>query len=103
MNAEMYTKPLEDVLIPYLEKTHGSNFKFQQDSVPVHESKLTKEWLITKNISESDWLSLSLDRNPMENLWDILPRKVYNNNRQFQNLMTKKIILHSLSEIDNRF
>jgi len=62
MNAEKYTE------LAYLEKSNNMNFQFQQDNLPSHATKRTKKWLISKNILQLDWPSLSPDLNLMQNL-----------------------------------
>jgi len=68
MNAEKHTELLEEVLIPYLEKSNNTNFQLHQDNAPVHATTLTKKWHIIKNISQMDLPSLFSDPNPVENI-----------------------------------
>ena len=43
-------------------------------------------WLNDQNIKVMKWSSLSPDLNIIENLWAVLVRAVYENNRQFNNV-----------------
>ena len=47
----------------------GCGWVLQHDNNPKHTAKATKEWLKKKYIKVMEWLSQSLDLNPLENLW----------------------------------
>lgn len=52
-------------------------FTFWHDNNLKYTSKPTKEWLHQKEIKDSEWLSQSLDLNPIENLLGDLKRAVH--------------------------
>ena len=45
MNADFYMNDLLSKLIEDCESLLSNNFVFQQDSAPVHSSRLTQEWI----------------------------------------------------------
>ncbi|XP_045769781.1 uncharacterized protein LOC123870498 [Maniola jurtina] len=77
MNAAKYQDLLHDYLLPFITLTEDENIIFQQDNAPIHVAKSTKKWLYDFGISTLQWPACSPDLNPMENVWGILARKVY--------------------------
>jgi transposase len=69
----------------------------------VHTSRETKRWLEAARIEVMEWAACSLDLNPIENLWCIIVRRIYANNRQFQtNEELKTAIRETWASIDNQ-
>lgn len=55
----------------------------QQDGVSIHTSYLTQEWFGEYNVNVIKWPAYSPDLSPMENLWGILARSVFQNGKQY--------------------
>ncbi len=73
--------------LPYSENAHEKSFIFQQCGASVHLSNTTLECLADWHIDVLEWPAYSPDLNPIENLWDMLARRIYRNNLQFDTVL----------------
>ena len=55
----------------------GPGAIFQQDNAPIHTAKKTMEWFENKAIPVLEWPPYSPDMNPIEHMWAMLKRKLY--------------------------
>ncbi len=77
INAAIYQEILEHFILPSADKLYGdADFIFQQDLAPAHTAKGTKSWFNDHGVIVLDWPENSPDLNPIENLWDVVKRKM---------------------------
>lgn len=83
MNSSDYIKVIGENLIPNSIDYAGSDFIFQQDNARIHVSKESKKFFADNSVKLLPWPACSPDLNPIENLWGVIARRVYANQRQF--------------------
>lgn len=83
LNSEAYTDMLEIHMLPYGEDLGSPEWVFQQDNAPSHYAEATWHWFGENNVKVLDWPAVSPDMNPIENVWGMLIRIVYEGGRQF--------------------
>jgi transposase len=93
MNSDEYIQVLQANLLPFLEDNEENRLIFQQDNAAIHKSNATTDWLIQHNINVLKWPACSPDMNPIENLWGILVRRVYAENKQYQSVNELQIAI----------
>ncbi|GBO35126.1 Transposable element Tc3 transposase [Araneus ventricosus] len=78
-NSPKYIETLENRLMPFAENIGGRNWEYQHYNAPIHTSNATKNYLNSKNVTVIEGPQTSPDLNPIENVWGIMSRKVYEN------------------------
>jgi len=81
-----YQQTLTTYLLPFADGVHGEGYTFQHDNASIHASAATKSFLSDINVAVLDWPALSPDLNPIENLWGILSRVVYDGGKQYESV-----------------
>lgn len=103
MKSKGYQFVLRRCLLPFFRRNRNKNFILMQDNAPIHASQSTQSWLQRKNIPLLEWPPNSPDLNPLENIWGIMVRRIYEGNRQYSNICElKKAIVHAWHSIDQK-
>jgi DDE superfamily endonuclease/Tc3 transposase len=89
-DSTKYIQTLCFHLLKFNERFHGGTAIFQHDNASIHKSSMTTEWLANENIDVMRWPACSPDLNPIENLWSIMARVVYNEGRQYSSIKDLK-------------
>ncbi len=85
VTAPVYQEMLEHFMLPSADQLFkDADFIFQQDLAPAHTAKSTKSWLNDHGVTVLDWPANSPDLKHIENLWDIVKRKMRNKRPKMQ-------------------
>ncbi|KAH9111299.1 hypothetical protein AeMF1_014140 [Aphanomyces euteiches] len=91
-DADDYIHTLGDHLFPFGHSAYGPNFVFMQDGASIHRVKTTIKFLNDQGVQLFDHPALSPDLNPIENVWGMMARKVYENGKHLPGLKSTKTI-----------
>lgn len=101
MNSEQYQRVLQEHLKPHLHQFQSAQLVFMHDNAAIHRSKSTKTWFEDSGIPTLQWPTISPDANPIENVWGMISRRVYDNARQYNSVADLELAVHAAwDEID---
>lgn len=78
LRQDQYKKIIETRLVPQLKEwfKNGERFLFMQDGAPCHTARSVLDLLRNQNIPLLSWPGNSPDMNPIENLWELVKKRV---------------------------
>lgn len=88
LDSEKYCQNIEHDLLPFMTGTYGqaSIWSLQQENVSIYRSAHTRNWLSQKAMSTVPWPGKSPVLNIIDNVWEIVARRLYTRGRQFDNV-----------------
>lgn len=98
MRQDEYRQVLEKYLLPQVQEWFPhSDFYFMQDGAPCHKAKSVLEWLRERGIRLLEWPGNSPDMNPIENIWEIVKRRI----NADETITTKQRLIEKLINVWN--
>jgi transposase len=93
MDRFVYKDILAEEMLPHGKENMPRGWIFQDDNDPKHRSHFVKDWIKSKKVKVMEWPAQSPDLNPIENLWDVVERRIrsenYANIHEFWNAIEK--------------
>ncbi len=89
LNATAYLSIVADHVHPFMTTVYpSSDGYFQQDNAPCHKAQIISDWFLEHDneFTLLKWPPQSPDLNPIENLWDVVERKICIMDVQLTNL-----------------
>ena len=92
LNSQNYCSFLTRNFLPWYQQLLDHDKKtlvLMQDNAPSHASKYSRAWFIENGIGETKlmtWPPNSPDINPIQMLWSLIKRKVYENGKQYSSV-----------------
>ncbi|CAK9818981.1 Transposable element Tc3 transposase, partial [Anthophora quadrimaculata] len=91
LNSTDYQNMLHSHLLPFITIIDDNKVIFQQDNALIHTASSIRKWFEGFGIKLLPWRAISPHLNSIENLWSILARKVYDQEKpQIQNVRELK-------------
>ena len=101
LNNTSYQNFLGNYLVPFYEQHGDERLVFMHDEAPAHRLADTYEWLNQHNIVTMGWPACPPDLNLIENVWDNMVRRLYAENRVYENLnQLRTAILHCWESLE---
>ena len=85
ITSDTYIDMLENDFFNMVDEILPDNFIWMHDNAPPHVSAKTKEYLERNGIVAMEWLPMSPDLNPIENVWSLLQKEVYKKKKVYKN------------------
>lgn len=87
--------------VHFLESESASKSCFMQDNAPIHVTRSTQAWFSRHRIALLPWPANSPNLNPMENVWDFMARKIYEQKKRFRGAQKlRKAIIEAWHQVD---
>jgi len=74
LDQYQYVQILEETLLPFARLTLGHSFVYKDDNTRPHRTCTVVNFTETEGMEHMEWPAMSLDMNPIENMWSKVTR-----------------------------